>query len=123
MSERRPAPEAALDQLVGSVKVTTKIMWQQDNADHHAPYEISHHHLQEGEVGVIGKPGNADDGERAGFGGNDGERDRPPRDVSSRKKVITQRTVAFAEAQTEQRDPHQIESDDREIEFVETHSL
>ena len=98
-------------------------MRQQHEADHDAPNHISHDHLQESEIGVIGKAGDADDGERAGFGGNDGKRDGPPGNIASREKVIAQRAVPLAEAQSEQGDADQIQRDNRQIEFVEAHAF
>src|SRR5580698_5685968 len=96
-------------------------MRQQDEADHYASHEVSHHYLQEGEVGVVGKAGNADDGERAGLGGDDGKGDGPPGDVSSGEKVVTERAMTLAEAQAEQGDPNQVQRDDCQVEFVEAH--
>jgi len=56
------APKAPFDQFVRSVKIAAKVMRQQHETDHHAPHHIAHHDLQKGEVGVVGKAGNADDG-------------------------------------------------------------
>src|ERR1700722_2803447 len=98
-------------------------MWKQQEADHHAPDHVSHHHLQEGQVGVIGKSRDADYGEGAGFGGDDGKRDGPPGNIASREKIIAQSAVPLAEAQAEQGDADQVERNNRKIEFVETHAF
>ena len=98
-------------------------MRQQHETDHHASDHISHHHLQESQVGVISKSRDADDGEGAGFGGDDGKCDGPPGNIASREKIIAQSAVPLAEAQSEQSDADQVERDNRKIEFVETHAF
>ena len=87
-------------------------MRQQHEADDDAAYDVAHDDLKEREVRVVGEARDADDGQRAGLGGDDGERDRPPRDVAVGKKVIPQRALLLAEAQPEQRDADQVERDD-----------
>src|SRR5580704_2742230 len=115
------AAKAALDQRVGSVEIAAKILRQQNKTDDHASHEISQNDLQEGEIGIVGKAGNADDGERAGFGRNNRKRDRPPGNIAVGQKVIAQSPLTLAEAQAEQSDPHEVKRNDREIEFVEFH--
>jgi len=75
--------------------------------------------LQEAQIGVKGKPGNADDGQGAGFGGDDGEGDRPPGNVAVRQEVVAKAALRFAEAQSEDRDRRQIERDDRQVDRVQ----
>jgi len=75
--------------------------------------------LQEAQIGVEGEPGNADDGQGAGFRGDDGEGDRPPGNVAVRQEVIAQAALRFAEAQSEGRDRRQIERDDRQVDRVQ----
>ena len=72
----------------------------------------------ETQVGVVGQAGNADDGERAGFSRDDGKRNRPPGNIAIGEKIIAQRTLRLAKAQTEQRDPRQVQRDNGEIKFV-----
>jgi hypothetical protein len=60
--------------LVRGEEVALEILRQQDETDDDAPDEISEGELQEGEIGVIGEARYADEGKRAGFRGNDGER-------------------------------------------------
>src|SRR5208283_4878004 len=98
-------------------------MRQQHEADDDAPDEIANHQLQEGEIGVIGKARHADDGEGAGFSGNDGERNRPPRDVTAGEKVIAQRPLSLAKTQSEERDAQQIDCDQRKIKLVQCHCV
>ena len=74
------------------------------------PTTVSHDYLKEREVRVVGEAGDADDGQRAGFGSDDGERDGPPRDVASGKEVVAQSALLFAEAQAEERDAREIDA-------------
>jgi len=60
--------------------------------------------LQEGKIGVEGEPGDADDGQGAGFRGDDGERDCPPGNVAVRQEIVAQAALRFAEVQSEDRD-------------------
>src|ERR1700728_3646146 len=119
----QPAAEAVLDQFVSGVKIAAKIMRQQHKADHDAPCQVTHYYLQEGEVRVVGKAGNADNSERAGFGCDYGKRDGPPGNIAPSKKVIAQRALPLAEAQSKQRDARQIQRDNREIEFIQAHEF
>ena len=50
-------------------------MREEEEADDDASDDVSHYDLEECEVRYVGETGNADDGECAGFGGNDGEGD------------------------------------------------
>src|SRR5580704_19470988 len=96
-------------------------MRQQDKADYDSAHHVSHDYLEESEVRIVSKSGDADDGERAGFGGDDGERDGPPGDIAPGEEIVAQRAVAISEAQSEQSDTGEIERDDREIELIQTH--
>jgi hypothetical protein len=49
-------------------------------------------------IGVVGEAGDADDGERAGFGGNNRKRDGPPGNVASSQKIIAQGALPLAES-------------------------
>ena len=116
------APKAPFNQFIGSVKIAAKVMRKQNKADYDAPHHVSHYYLQEGKVGVVGKARNADDGKCAGLGGNDGERNGPPGNITSSQKIIAQRALPLAEAQSEQSDSHQVKRDDREIKPVKSHN-
>jgi hypothetical protein len=96
---------------------------QQHKADDEATGDVSQHDLQKGHVGVVGEAGNADDSERASFGGDDRKRDRPPRDIASSKEVVAQGALAFAKVQPEQSNAEQVDGDDGEIEVREAHGL
>jgi hypothetical protein len=93
-------------------------MRQQNETDDDAPDEISEDNLQKCQIRVVGEAGNADDGERAGFGGDNRKGNRPPGNVAVSQEVIAQCALTLAETQAEQSDPHEIERNNREIEFV-----
>src|SRR4029077_11791363 len=97
-------------------------MRQQQKADDDAADYVSHDYLQEGEIGVVGETGDADDRQRAGLSCNDRERDGPPWNVAAGEKIIAQRALLLAEAQAKESYACQIESDDRKIEFVQAHA-
>ena len=96
-------------------------MRQEYEGDDDTSHHIAHRDLQKREVRIVGQAGHADDGERAGFGRHDRQRDRPPRNVAVCEKVIAQRALFFSEAQSEQRDADQVDGDDGEVEMVESH--
>ena len=66
------------------------------------PQDVTHDNLQERQVGVVGQPRNADDGERAGLGGDDGKRNRPPGNVAVGQKIVAQSSLPFAKTQAKQ---------------------
>lgn len=115
--------EAALDQFIGGVKIAAKIMRKQNEADDDAADGVSEDELEKHEVGVISEAGRADDGECAGFSGDDGKADGPPGYVAVGEKVVAQGALFFAEAQAKEGDPDEIDSNDGEIEFVEAHVI
>src|SRR4029077_20191203 len=110
-----------LDEFVGSVKFTAKIVRQENETDDDTPDHVSQHDLQEHQVGVIGQSGNANDGESAGFRCDDGERNRPPWDIAIGEKIVPQRALLLAEAQPEERNPRQVQPDNREVKLVQAH--
>jgi hypothetical protein len=91
----------------------------EERADDHARQQIAKDDLQESEIGVEGQPGDADDGQGAGFGGDDGERNRPPGNVAVGQEVIAQAALRFAKAQSEDRDRRQIKRDDCQVDRVQ----
>ena len=59
--------------------------------------DITDDHLDKSEVGAVSGRGYANDSERAGFGGDDGEPDAPPLDVFAAEKVVA--SVALVASQ------------------------
>ena len=112
---RRRGPKASLDELIGGEEIAAKVVRQQYETDDESSHDVSQDDLQKREIGVVRQPRNADDSQRAGLGGNDGQRNRPPGNVTSRQEVVAQRALAFAEAHAEQGDPDQIDGNDREV--------
>ena len=96
-------------------------MREQNKTDDDASDQIPEDNLQKRQIGIVGEAGDADDGEGAGFGGHNRKRNRPPGNVAVGEEVVAQRASMFAEAQAEQSNPDEIERNNREIEFVETH--
>src|SRR5437588_674675 len=96
-------------------------MRQQHETDHDAADNVSHDDLEEGQVRIVGQPGNADDGQSTGLGRDNRQRDCPPGNVAPSKKVVAQGTLLLAEAEAEQSDARQVQSDDREIDVVQAH--
>ena len=92
----QPLAETAFDQLVCGVQVATEIMGQENKADHDTAHDIAHHHLQKGEIGIVGQTRNADDGQCAGFRRNDGKRNRPPGNIPVSQKIIAQGALFLA---------------------------
>jgi hypothetical protein len=75
--------------------------------------------LQEAQIGVEREPGDADDGQRAGFCGDDGKSDRPPGNIAVSQEVVAQAALCFAEAQSEDRDCCQIQRNDGQVDRIE----
>ena len=96
-------------------------MGQQHKADDYAPHHVAHHYLQESQIADVSDPRNADNGQRAGLGRDDRQRNGPPRYIAIRQKVIAQRALALAKAQAEQRDARQVKRDDRQVDLVQSH--
>jgi hypothetical protein len=90
--------EAAVDELVRGEQFAAEVLREQQEADDDASDQVSEDDLEEAEIVVVGEAGDADDGERAGLGGDDGERDRPPGNVAVGEEVVAQRAMALAEA-------------------------
>ena len=113
--------EAALNQFIRGEEIPLKIMWQQYEADDNASDDVAENELQKGEVGGERQARDADDGECAGFGGNDGERNRPPGNIAVGEKVIAQGALPLAESQAEQSDPCEINNNDQQVERIQAH--
>src|SRR5580704_5906520 len=82
------ASEAAFDQFVSGVEVALKVLRQQNETNNDASSQISKDHLEKREIRIVSQARNTNDGERAGFRGNDRESDGPPGNIAIREKVI-----------------------------------
>ncbi len=101
--------EAPPHQLVGREHFAAEILRQEQGRDHDARQQISEDQLQKLEVPGKRERGGADDGERAGFGRHDGQRDGPPGRVAAAQKVVLQIALALAEMRSEPGDRDQVE--------------
>jgi hypothetical protein len=74
------ASEAPVNELVGGEHLALEVAGQKERGDYDASEHVADDDLEEAEVAGEGHAGDADDGEGAGFGRDDGERDGPPGD-------------------------------------------
>src|SRR6185312_8634278 len=113
--------EAALNQFIGREEIPLKVMGQQYKADNDTADNVAENELQKGKVGGERQPGDTDDGERTGFGCDDGERNRPPGNIAVGEKVIAQGALPLAEAQAEHSDPCEINNNNQQVERIQAH--
>ena len=64
--------ETPVDQLVSSDELSAKVLRDEHETDDDSSQHVAEYQLQEAQVGLIGQAGNANDGESASFGGDDG---------------------------------------------------
>ena len=115
--------EALSDELIGRHELAFKVARQEEHANDDAAEQVADSDLQEAEVAGVGEARDADDGERAGFGGDDGERDGPPGDIAISEEVGAQRALSVPEAEAEPGDAQQIEDDRGDVDEVELHRM
>ena len=111
--------KSALNKLVCSEKFPLEIVGNEKKADDDSSQQITENNLQESKVRVIGQAGNTDDGERAGFSGDDGKRDRPPGNVPICQEICFERSFLCSKPQAKERNTYQVRNDDDEIECVQ----
>jgi hypothetical protein len=85
-------PEAPLHEFVGGEHLALEIARQENGRNHHPGQQISENHLEKNVAPAVGQRRRADNGQRAGFRRNDGERDGPPRRGLAAQKVVFERT-------------------------------
>ena len=125
--------EAAVDELIGGEHLALEVFWQEEQGHHDAPEHVSDDDLQEPKVAGECQSRRADDGQRGGLGGDDGERNRPPRHRAVGQEVAAQRAIArrracgraagramAAETQPEERDGYQVQANHAEISDMQT---
>ena len=111
--------EGVGEELVGRVDLALEVVGDQDDGQDDAGDDVADDHLDEGDVAAVGHGGHADDGQGAGFGGDDGQADAPPGDVLAAEEVVARVVLVFAEPQPERDDAEHIEQDDDPIAGVE----
>jgi hypothetical protein len=111
--------EPAINQLIGGVHLAAKVLGDEQHADDDSRQQISEYDLQKAEISIKRQAGNADDGQRAGFSGNNRQRNGPPGNVAVSQKIVAESTLRFTEAQPKDCDRRQIKRDDRQIERIQ----
>jgi hypothetical protein len=116
------AAEAPIDELVGGEHLAMKVARQEEHRYDDAADHVAEDHLKEAEVSGEGHARDADDGERAGLGGDDRERDGPPGHAAVGEEVALERlrcgAFLFAKAQAEEGNSYQIGDDEDQVEGV-----
>src|ERR1035438_5119169 len=113
-------PEAPLDELICGIKLAAKILRQEYETNNDASDDVPHYHLQEREIRIVGEARNADDGQSAGLGGHDRQRNRPPRNIAIGEEVIPHRPLPLAKAQPEERDSCQVCRDNQQVDPIQS---
>ena len=80
--------KALTNDLVGRQQFATKIAGQKNDAHHDPAQEVAENDFQKAPVSGVGESGHADDGQRTGFRGHDGEGNGPPGDPAIGEKVV-----------------------------------
>ena len=116
--------EAAVDELIGGQHLALEVFWQEERGDDDAAEHVADDDLQEAEVAGEGEAGRADDGEGARFRRRRWRarwptRERFGRPGSSRAAICRCRRAAPGEAQSEERNRHQVQPNHAEIERMQ----
>ena len=98
-------------------------MGEKNQRNHDAGQQVSQDDLQKSEITLKGQRRRADDGQGAGFGRNDGERDGPPGNIPVSQEIVFQRTLTFSELQAKQSYSRKVSRDDQVIESMKAHVL
>ena len=94
-------------------------MRDHDDGQDDARDDVADDHLNEHDVGAVGDGGDADDGECARLGGDDGDADAPPRDVAAAEEVVAGVALVFAEPDAEANDTGEVGDDDEPVGEIE----
>src|SRR5664279_4864976 len=103
------------EKLIGRVDLALEIVRDEDDGQNNAGNDIANDHLEEYDVAAVSHGRHPDDGQGAGFGGDDGQADAPPGDVLAAEKVVAGIVLVFAKPHPEADNPKHIEQDDRPI--------
>ena len=107
--------EAALQQLVRREQIAAEVGRDEQQADEDAADDVADRELQERHVAGVGLRRNADERQRAGFGGDDREADRPPRHAAIGQEIIARGLLVAREPRPEGRDGEQVDADDEVV--------
>ena len=96
-------PKPAVYKLISGVHLAAEILRYKEQADDNATSQIAEYKLEEAEISGIGYARCANDGECAGFRGNDRKTDGPPWNRAVSKEIIAQGTLRLSEPQSKER--------------------
>ena len=113
--------EALLDELVSGEHLTRKVAGNEREAHHHTSHQVAENQLQETEIGMVSDAGRADDGQNAGFGGDNGKGNCPPGQAAPAQKILAQGRLALAETRTEDGDGGEIGDHHQEVRPTDCH--
>jgi len=111
--------ERVREELVGRINLSLEIMWHEHHRQNDSGDDVTDDHLDKTDVSAVGNAGNADDGERARLGGDDGQPDAPPRNVFAAEEVVASVVLVFAEPNSQANNAEQIQGNDRPITAAE----
>jgi hypothetical protein len=90
-----------------------------DDGEDNAGNDVTDNDLDERNISAISRRGNTDDGERAGFGGDDGKANAPPWSIFAAKEVVACVLLVFAEPNAKANHSGKVKNDDEPICCVE----
>jgi len=106
-------------QLVGGVNLAFEIVRHQHDGQDDAGDDVADDHLDEGDVAAVGHRRDADNRQRAGFGGHDGHANAPPGHVLAAEKIVARVVLVFAKPQSQRNDAEQIDENNDPVAGVE----
>ena len=121
---RRPlggAAEPFVEDVVGGVERALEVLRQQKEDDRKTTEEKTEGDLQPGHVPGVGKTGNAEEGDSAGLGGDDGKEDQPPRPVAAADHEVGHAAGLAADPQPEQDHADEVDDENGEIDGADAH--
>ena len=104
------------------VQLAAEIRRQEQHAHQEAADHVAQRQLQERHVRCIGAGRHADEAQRAGLGGDDGEADRPPRHRTAGQEVVAGGLLEPREPRTEGGDGEQVGGNDCVVDPGEDHA-
>src|SRR6185437_6170093 len=101
--------------LIRADQVAARVQRQQEYRDKDASEQVTEGKLDEAIGAEVGDARHADDGECRGFGRDDREAHRPPRQVALADEIIGGRALLATDAQSDRRNRDKIDGDDSKI--------
>ena len=94
VSRRVPTPKRDSEPGVGRLLLAAEVSGQEPDRHADPSDQVPEGELEKGEIATRADAGHRDDGERGGFGGDDGEEDGPGRQIASAEEVIGSASLA-----------------------------